>query len=967
TDRLDVLILRDPVLREIRLPVIVHRMRALHPGTREVRTCPDPLVPGGTVEQRTTRDAAAARALLRETNVIWGRARIRFDVRSVIDEAFATAGRNECAVDEAEFGDVLVESATPNVVNVYLFGTLATSGTAGMHVAAMVHTAAGILVRRAEGVGLGDRVLLSVFAGVDPVPVQPGPDDLPVILGHVLGLQLGLPQVTGTGPQAQNRLMLPQHAPTHRRLVQAEVVAARGAPNARDCIPLRLEVTGAVRFGGPLGHRFAAIRDATAAPVDVREVFPPHLLTPPGSSVATTGGTGSPTTGAMTVSRSAPGRQVIASRYEPGSAGGAPLETHVVVYVFDFDVDLIGARRLAPAPATRFYAIRGAAPLTARAILFPEPSVVPGDLAIWGPAGTVHPDPLRRRVPRVAAGAVSLPVTVAGVTRTIELTVAEDFRLEVPDAVRLGPDRFLAVIDPARSVTIRAILNPAPNPLPADLITWGGTRPTIAVSPTERTMARTGPAGAFTVTATIGDVTHSVTIELVTMSLRIDGAFNPGPPNIIEFYAPVHPTERATAVVTLDPPPSAPLPAGAVVWDPASLAGPDPLRGMLSRAAAGRTLVRATLTGTTRAANFNVYTLSFVSAAIVPAAAAPPLARVQIEGLLDTALASVDRTDLFGTQPDSLFRLRAEMPAGAPTPATMPHRLVSRTGVGPAADIEPLDLTLTAVGGVARLQSLPVLAVSAGFLGVPITLAAPPDMAVIRAQAGGRLRVDGVPAPETRVRGRVVHIFARVFTGSNTTPARVRLMIPVANRIWAQAGVEVRERSVAEIAPPAGLLDLDTLASRTPFSGTLSAEENTLLGITAGGNPPRSATANDMNLYFVRSFTDPDPARPAPTAGAIAYATESFSAISEPGQSAIAYLGAGLTDNALAHELGHHLLRGWPGDEHDDNQTPPVAWPVTNVMHFQNVPTATQLARPQVQNVLDATAGDTHPVSRFVE
>src|SRR5262249_7227141 len=39
-NQLNVVMLRDPVLRQMRLPVAVHLLRALHPSTRVFRTCP---------------------------------------------------------------------------------------------------------------------------------------------------------------------------------------------------------------------------------------------------------------------------------------------------------------------------------------------------------------------------------------------------------------------------------------------------------------------------------------------------------------------------------------------------------------------------------------------------------------------------------------------------------------------------------------------------------------------------------------------------------------------------------------------------------------------------------------------------------------------------------------------------------------------------------------------------------------
>src|SRR5262249_55933099 len=138
---------------------------------------------------------------------------------------------------------------------------------------------------------LGDRVLMTLFTGSPPTEVEPTVPESEVILAHELGHHLGLPDLPGTGAAQANRLMLGQGSANNRRLVQAEVTSARGNRTARDCQPLRLEVTGAVRFGGPLGHRFAAIHDAAAPPVQVQAILPPHLLNAPGSTLSLRGGT----------------------------------------------------------------------------------------------------------------------------------------------------------------------------------------------------------------------------------------------------------------------------------------------------------------------------------------------------------------------------------------------------------------------------------------------------------------------------------------------------------------------------------------------------------------------------------------------------------------------------------------------------------------------------------------------------
>jgi hypothetical protein len=113
------------------------------------------------------------------------------------------------------------------------------------------------------------------------------------------------------------------------------------------------------------------------------------------------------------------------------------------------------------------------------------------------------------------------------------------------------------------------------------------------------------------------------------------------------------------------------------------------------------------------------------------------------------------------------------------------------------------------------------------------------------------------------------------------------------------------------------------------------------------GGPSRSAIAADLNVYCVASFVDTS----GPTIGGITYSRESFGAISEPGQVAIALSDAAVGLETLPHEIGHLLLRNWGRDEHVDGAG--TAWATTNVMHAATTG-GRDLEAAQVQNVLNA-------------
>jgi outer membrane protein OmpA-like peptidoglycan-associated protein len=1434
-DRLDVLILRDPVLREIRLPVHVHLMTALHPTTRAVRTCLDESTATPTLHsQKTARDEAAVRTMLTGANAVWGRARVRFEVRDVVREAFATVGRNECHVTDAERNNVVVDAATPNAVNLFFFGSVDVLKEGGVTLRGGLMDGAGTQVRELLAVSIADVVLRQPLPPIPPSRRTPTAREAEVILAHELGHWLSLEHEEGSdsAPANRNRLMLPELGEEHRRLLDAEVTRARGSSDAaRECVPLALRVAGAVRYGGPHGHRFIALRDAAAPPVTVDAVLPPHLSA---AGLTMTGGDAGAAPTQRLVPRSGQGRTEVIAKLAP--AGGRPLETYAAVHVASFDLAVDGATRTGGPTGTTFVAVRSATgTVTVRADIVPAPDVVPFDLATWS-AGTETDDPLRRTLSLATAGATTVSVTVAGVTKTVTVQVSElalnvtgaqrtgpdqfaavrddtadvtveavftppvpdepgivawqggeqgagprfrlvsrqaievtevtatvggappatgagsrsatitvfDFTLDVTGATRLdGPtgtrfvafpdasaltvvatitppgvlpgvvtwtgaqelpglsppqalvqrtskrtvtvsaemattvrsveifvvefrlevagltplatpagNDFLVLVDPAANVEVNAVLDPPiPNP-PADLVAWtssdgtalAGSGPLQRLVPraTKRSLTVTGtvagqaqtvqffvseltlavagaqeippagsgeliilsatgqtatltatldpapspvPAGVVTfagdpttpdgpasrrialdpprvvrVDATVGAVTRtvrvnvvtlalvvtdatelpagsgtffaarqaganvgiearvtpqpaaalpanfvawtgsapdptdplrstvdrataavtpvqatsqllsgatrSVTIHVLTVTLDVQGASLLGPAGGNHFGTVVDPALTASVSAVLTPAPN-PVPPGLVVWsgDPTTeaspvqrtvsratarnvtvtatvlgqphtvvlevmtfrvqvqpstrLAGPvggpatavaapvgvspltataelSPLNGTLPPGfvtwnrgtpvagdqtqqtiplAALETFdVQATVTGTVRTVAVTVFEAALVAAA---APTGPALATAQIEGVLDANLAALADANVFGTQRDSRFRVRVEIGGIAAATTTLAAALRSEPATGPT--IETVPLTLTRVPGTDRFLSLPILAVPRAITRAAITFAAPRDIEVVMAQAGGRLLLDvtaglAVPvlgAATATVRGRVVHLFIQEFTGSGATQPFIDNLVTSANRVWAQAGVEVRARSsTLNVTPPAGLLQVDTLVNRTPFTSTLTAEEQQLLGITANG-PARSTVANDMNVYFIQAFTDPNPT-PANLAavaslGAVAYAAESFPAtITEPGQSAIAMEGNVSTTPFLAHELGHHLLRSWVGDEHADAATPQVAWPATNVMSATVFATATGVDRTQVQNILDGTAADTHPVIRFV-
>lgn len=618
-DRLEVLILRDPMLREIRLPVIVHLMTALHPTTRDVRTCTDAAVtPPVVFAQRTVRDEAAVRGLLREANRIWGRARVRFELRETLREAFATVGRNACAVTEDERNTIIVDSATPNAVNLYFFANVEATGEAGVHVVGFLQDGAGTRVRPIEAIAIGDRVQLQLIQNFPPIQRVPTVPEQEVIVAHELGHYLTLDHELGseTAARNRNRLMLPHEEAENRRLIDDEVTRARGSDNAsKDCVPLSLRVIGATRYGGATGHRFVAIRDATAPPVVVDAILPAHL---PASGLTLTGGDPGAAPTQRLVPRTGLGRREVIARFVP-TGGGTPLETYAAVQLVDFDVAVDGATRTGGPTGTTFVAVRNATGrVVVRANLTPAPDVIPSDLATFS-AGDETDDPLRRALPLSATGSTTVNVTVAGVTKTVTIVVSE-LALNVTGARQTAPGRFAAVREDAGDVTVEATFTP-PVPESPDLVSWTGGQP--GAGPRFRIVSRQA-VGVTTVEARVGSTppppaapavpaapagpgdaadagdggdAKSAIITVFDFTLDVPGATRLGGPTGTQFVTRPN-SSPLNVVATITPPGILP---GVVTWTGATeIPGMQPPTAMVRRTSKGTVTVSAEMATVTR-------------------------------------------------------------------------------------------------------------------------------------------------------------------------------------------------------------------------------------------------------------------------------------------------------------------------------------------------------------------------------
>jgi peptidoglycan hydrolase-like protein with peptidoglycan-binding domain/flagellar motor protein MotB len=488
TDTLDVVLVAAPVLRQIKLPVVAHLMTALEPNTRAIRTCPDPLNPGVTLQQRSAKSAADVRTLFDEANRIWTQARIAFDVVDVVEEVFAHPAHPACAVDENEFGQILLGAAHPGVVNAYFFGTLQSSGEAGVHVEVELQDAAGNVVDREHGVAMGDTVLMQLFSNVAAVPIQLTGADAVQVLAHELGHYLTLDHVTTT--PAPNRLMLPLADAANQHLIQTEVDRARTSPGGTaDCAPLSLTVTGALPAGGARSGLFVA-PVAAGATVTIDAQISPELMA--AGTLTWTGGTAGATPLQRTVAAGVSGLEKVTATYRP-TAGGHEVTTFVRILVTGFTLRVDGARPAAPGSTTFLARPDPLRSATVVAVLDRAPETLTRDLVVWS-GGVENVDPLRRTVPLNVSRTV-VSATVAGVTQSVTIVV-----FDVAIAPATAP-----FSPPLANVLIEGIANPDRRQV-AQANLAGGQAPSlfraradiagVAGNVLPATLTSVGPAGA---------------------------------------------------------------------------------------------------------------------------------------------------------------------------------------------------------------------------------------------------------------------------------------------------------------------------------------------------------------------------------------------------------------------------------------------------------------------------------------
>ncbi len=462
------------------------------------------------------------------------------------------------------------------------------------------------------------------------------------------------------------------------------------------------------------------------------------------------------------------------------------------------------------------------------------------------------------------------------------------------------------------------------------LVMTGGN---AGATPLQRTVPKS-TKGVFEIVATYtphagGDpVEARVVVTIATLSLRVDGATPvPGVDNSV-FAAQVGSSALVRIFAELDPAPFC-VPRSMPEWT-GGAAFSDPLMRMVLKDRAEQTEVTVTIAGETRRVVIRVYQLSLMRGGPFPTTSN---FREIIGGIPNESRQNFSNSRvLHGT---TSFQILIELPGLSEDTITLD--VTSRDPSN--GTIERIELPAHRLPGTEEYLAVSLYPIPLVTLRSSISFAQPKDIEIVRTQAGGKLIVHipethvGANSTDIRMRGPVVYVFAQAFRDgtddAGVTEEDIRSDIQRANRVWAQAGIEVKEREIrVGVQDPGGLLDLDT-SDRVQGR---SEEERRLTGrhpdcaTNPASCPVRSATSTDLNVYYLRNLG-------LSTLG-LAYEPETVIAIEG---------GAWLRDFTLAHEIGHHLIVNWPCRKFAEGfaehyQPDCEGWPFTNVLAPSSIP-----------------------------
>jgi hypothetical protein len=342
--------------------------------------------------------------------------------------------------------------------------------------------------------------------------------------------------------------------------------------------------------------------------------------------------------------------------------------------------------------------------------------------------------------------------------------------------------------------------------------------------------------------------------------------------------------------------------------------------------------------------------------------------QVQIEGILNEYLVGFadlpfNVNHLLHSQKKSLFNIEVYVSNLPEYVRNIEVNLLSYSPGESESIIDSLIIKLKYKKG-RFISSSPILAIPKVFKGKVST----DNFNVIAALAGGTIRaillekdhplLDDYSA-QVEVRGRVVYIFAQAFTDNeewnSISIEAMRRRIGKANCIWAQAGIEIKERSIPNdmLFDQEGIFheiqlfkdghednqqstELDWISCKTRWGSILSESSEKLFGIHPDCYemcyppcPPKSAYPTDVNVFCVLSITDRD----IEGGDYVGYAFPPYYPLENPVVVLVIHdIENKPEDNVLAHELGHLLLSAWWPMNNHHYQLDGSKWPSFNIM-----------------------------------
>jgi hypothetical protein len=262
----------------------------------------------------------------------------------------------------------------------------------------------------------------------------------------------------------------------------------------------------------------------------------------------------------------------------------------------------------------------------------------------------------------------------------------------------------------------------------------------------------------------------------------------------------------------------------------------------------------------------------------------------------------------------------------------------------------------------------------------------PIDFDCIQTVAGGFLTINIASKPnllekEVQVSGQVVYIYVQI-VGQELDPLNapglfyyspslsiVRKQIQEANRIWSQAGVEIRERKILTVPDPGNInhpnypvIIRDERESDPNYA--YSEQTHLILGTHEDcnyspspclGKSPYAST--DINVYYFDKIAKINKDGELRHLEGIAFSNSQtkkyyFDSIYTNILDTSAILLASSIDlNTLAHEIAHIVIRSWPGiSEHHDLKG--NLWSNNNLMYKFNSTSANNLHQTQSAHII---------------